>query len=178
MVAVATDFASSSCYGSVGYASPMATDEVQTARRARLQLAAEKVGGKAALGRLLGYVDGAFVGQMLRGDRPVTEDTVVKLEQKPGFHAWFSGGEKASTLPFRDLQGLEVQLITLFRQLSADHQHEFLVDLNDKVNETTGAASAQNPFAGVERRLSSDRRSATHIDERALPPPNRRRGTQ
>jgi hypothetical protein len=35
-------------------------------RRERLTAAVEKLGGKAALGRALGYKDGAFVGQMLR----------------------------------------------------------------------------------------------------------------
>lgn len=47
----------------------------------RLQLAADRVGGKAALGRLLGYKDGAFVGQMLRGERPVTEKTMQAITE-------------------------------------------------------------------------------------------------
>ena len=45
----------------------------------RLKIACERVGGKAALGRALGYKDGAFVGQMLRGDRPITEKTIASL---------------------------------------------------------------------------------------------------
>jgi SOS-response transcriptional repressor LexA len=58
-------------------------------RRKRLSDAAEKAGGKAALGRLLGYVDGAFVGQMINGIRPVTEKTVNALEALPGYTSWF-----------------------------------------------------------------------------------------
>lgn len=45
----------------------------------RLKIACDRVGGKAALGRALGYKDGAFVGQMLRGDRPITEKTIAAL---------------------------------------------------------------------------------------------------
>lgn len=45
----------------------------------RLDIACERMGGKAALGRALGYKDGAFVGQMLRGDRPITEKTIAAL---------------------------------------------------------------------------------------------------
>ena len=45
----------------------------------RLEIACERVGGKAALGRALGYKDGAFVGQMLRGDRPISEKTIAAL---------------------------------------------------------------------------------------------------
>jgi hypothetical protein len=45
----------------------------------RLRMASERVGGDAELGRMLGYKDGAFVGQMLRGDKPITEKTINKL---------------------------------------------------------------------------------------------------
>lgn len=44
-----------------------------------LEQAAELVGGKAQLGRALGYKDGAFVGQMLRGERPVSEKTLALM---------------------------------------------------------------------------------------------------
>lgn len=45
----------------------------------RLKMASERVGGDAQLGRLMGYRDGAFVGQMLRGSKPITEKTIQKL---------------------------------------------------------------------------------------------------
>lgn len=54
------------------------------ARRSMLLRACDLMGGKAELGRALGYRDGAFVGQMIRGDRPVTEKTLramVELRQ-------------------------------------------------------------------------------------------------
>lgn len=64
-------------------------DRLQAHRRARLLAAADKEGGKAALGRLLGFKDGAFIGQMIRGERPVTEETVLNLEGKSGYKGWF-----------------------------------------------------------------------------------------
>lgn len=58
-------------------------------RRERLLELAEKHGGNAALGRLLGYKDGAMVGQMLRGERPITEKTIAKAQTLPGSAGWF-----------------------------------------------------------------------------------------
>lgn len=56
----------------------------------RLRRAAERMGGKAALGRMLGYVDGAFVGQMIKGDRPITEKTLEALIAIPDISDLFS----------------------------------------------------------------------------------------
>lgn len=53
-------------------------------RRQLLEETADKVGGKVALGRRLGYQDGSFVGQMIRGERPVSESTLRRLS---GIHA-------------------------------------------------------------------------------------------
>lgn len=50
-------------------------------RITRLQIASDRVGGDAPLGRLLGYKDGAFIGQMLRGEKPITEKTIKKILQ-------------------------------------------------------------------------------------------------
>lgn len=59
----------------------------------------EREGGKAPTGRKLGYKDGAFVGQMLRGDRPITEKTVLAAHALPGYSDWFSvPGEGGTTL--------------------------------------------------------------------------------
>lgn len=62
--------------------------DVQSWRRKRLSDAAKKKGGKAALGRALGYKNGAFVGQMLSGMRPVSEKTVEAIEAMHGFAGW------------------------------------------------------------------------------------------
>lgn len=49
-------------------------------------------GSKAALGRALGYQDGSLVGQMLRGERPITEKTVDRIVTMSGgrYRGWFS----------------------------------------------------------------------------------------
>lgn len=66
-------------------------------RRQRMEALAQRVGGNAELGRLLGYRDGAFVGQMIKGTRPITEATVHKAESLrherlgiSGARGWFA----------------------------------------------------------------------------------------
>lgn len=56
---------------------------------------AVKMRGRYALGRALGYRDGAYVGQMILGQRPITEKTIAKAEALKGpngerFRGWFS----------------------------------------------------------------------------------------
>ena len=67
---------------------------IQEWRAQRLAAMVEREGGKAPAGRRLGYRDGAFVGQMLRGERPITEKTVLAVHSLPGYSGWFS-----NTLP-------------------------------------------------------------------------------
>ena len=38
----------------------------------------------------MGYRDGAFVGQMLRDERPISEKTVAQIHALPGGKGWFS----------------------------------------------------------------------------------------
>lgn len=64
-------------------------EEIQRRRRKRLEAAAERAGGNAALAKLLEYKDGAFVGQMIRGKRPITETTILKLQAVRGYRNWF-----------------------------------------------------------------------------------------
>lgn len=56
-------------------------------------------GNKAALGRALGYRDGAFVGQMLRGERPISEKTISQIHALPGGAGWFSDDGNVSPGP-------------------------------------------------------------------------------
>lgn len=64
--------------------------DLQEWRRQRLNALADKMLGKAALGRALGYRDGAYVGQMISGLRPITEKTIAAAEALPGARGWFS----------------------------------------------------------------------------------------
>lgn len=55
---------------------PGGSKDSDDVRIALLQRAVELMGSAAELGRALGYGSGAFIGQMLRGERPITEKTV------------------------------------------------------------------------------------------------------
>jgi phage repressor protein C with HTH and peptisase S24 domain len=77
----------------------MRDDELER-RCQRLKDAVDREGSKAELGRKLGYSSGAFVRQMVDGERPITEKTVVALEALPGYGGWFSKpGQRARTAP-------------------------------------------------------------------------------
>ncbi|WCM92839.1 S24 family peptidase [Acidovorax sp. NCPPB 2350] len=64
---------------------------LQLYRRQRLEQAvAHLTGGNVtALGRMLGYRDGAFVRQMLSGSRAVSDKTVRAIEALRGMRGWF-----------------------------------------------------------------------------------------
>lgn len=68
-------------------------------RRKRLGDLAKKIGSNAELGRLLKYKDGAYVRQMIAGERPITEKTIAKAEALPGCAGWFTGGAAGRTTP-------------------------------------------------------------------------------
>ncbi|MDO3524522.1 S24 family peptidase [Ralstonia pseudosolanacearum] len=65
---------------------------IQDWRTQRLKAAVDKIadGNVTAFGKRLGYKDGAFVRQMLSGNRPVSEKTVRAIEDLPGLANWFS----------------------------------------------------------------------------------------
>jgi hypothetical protein len=79
----------------------MDLDELLMWRRERLQALASKLGGNAALGRRLGYKDGAFVGQMIKGLRPITEKTIQTIHEMSEARGWFS--------PPGNVEGMDVQ---------------------------------------------------------------------
>lgn len=82
----------------------MITNSIQHWRIERLAAMVEREGGKAPAGRKLGYKDGAFVGQMLRGERPITEKTVNAVHALPGYTGWFSTAHGAvASLPVNAL---------------------------------------------------------------------------
>ncbi|WP_120291011.1 LexA family transcriptional regulator [Paraburkholderia sp. BL23I1N1] len=66
--------------------------ELARQRIEALRAAIDKLcgGNRTAFGKRLGYKDGAFVRQMLSGDRPVTEKTIRAIEALPGMKNWFS----------------------------------------------------------------------------------------
>lgn len=82
----------------------MNEQKIQEWRIQRLEDLARREGGKAALGRKLGYKDGAFVGQMLRGERPVSEKTVHAVHSIPGYSGWFENEDDSSRPVLIDLE--------------------------------------------------------------------------
>jgi len=74
-------------------------------RRKRMSDLADHVGGKAALGRLLGYKDGAFVRQMIAGERPITEKTIRSVHEKPGLTGWFVLQDTGAVIPSHEDDG-------------------------------------------------------------------------
>ncbi|WP_199135441.1 hypothetical protein [Delftia sp. ASV31] len=68
----------------------MDNDEQSNFRRERLEALAVHMGGRAALGRAIGYKDGAYINHMVNGLRPITEKTIAQCEQLPGAAGWFS----------------------------------------------------------------------------------------
>lgn len=69
-------------------------------RKRRLEAFAKKAGGNKSAGQKLGYKDGAFVGQMIKGERPITEKTIAKIHSLSGFENWFL---EVSGWPFEEV---------------------------------------------------------------------------
>lgn len=92
----------------------MDLDDLQNWRRERLEALAQKLGGNAALGRRLKYKDGAFVGQMIKGLRPITEKTISAIHEMPEARGWFNppgnveGGEAQDLDHHPDLEPVRV----------------------------------------------------------------------
>lgn len=71
--------------------------------------------GYASLGRMLGYRDGAFISQLAKGTRPISEDFVARCEELPGFAGWFH--------PYKDDGDLFTpELLTKLKNMPADER--------------------------------------------------------
>ncbi len=103
----------------------MNSNEIAEHRKLRLQQFCDLVfsGKKSSLGRALGYRDGAFIGQMLRGERPITEKTVNQIHELPGGYSWFTG--EVSIAP-QTKEGIHIPLLANTGSMGSgeDHQDE------------------------------------------------------
>lgn len=79
----------SQCSFSNRYAEKMTEIDEDEWRQKRLSDLAREKGGNASLGRLLGYNDGAYIGQMISGHRPITEKLIKKVHGMHGLGGWF-----------------------------------------------------------------------------------------
>lgn len=81
----------------------------------RLRAAIQKLdeGNLNAFGRRMGYADGSYIGQMIRGTRAISEKFVRKFEDDNRLPGWFD--------PRIDHEGPEYQLLTelVSRQIPA-----------------------------------------------------------
>jgi len=114
----------------------MDAQSLQTYRVSRLEALVQREGGKAALGRRLGYKDGAFIGQMLRGDRPISEKTMQLVDSLPGCKGWFNGanqGHTATETTSKLPEALEIMADALRRadELTIDQVRPLLARLVD-----------------------------------------------
>jgi hypothetical protein len=79
----------SQCSFSKSYPRNMSEPVEQQWRQQRMADLSRLKGGNASLGRLLGYRDGAYVGQMIGGHRPITEKLIEKIHGMHGLSTWF-----------------------------------------------------------------------------------------
>jgi len=87
----------------------MDAQRLQAYRVERLEALVQKEGGKAALGRKLGYRDGAFIGQMLRGERPISEKTIQLVDNLPDRKGWFNNINENNQEVMISKAGLKLQ---------------------------------------------------------------------
>lgn len=83
--------------------------ELQKWRIERLRAAIDKVanGNKTEFGRRLGYRDGAFIRQLLSGDRAIREKTITSIETLPGMKGWFLDPDLAAAPGSESSPGLD-----------------------------------------------------------------------
>jgi hypothetical protein len=148
-------------------------------RRERLNELVDTV-GQTRLANEIGTPK-SHLSALQAGKRGIGDDLAAKLDRfgveelgkPPG---WLDATEEApqqpAAVPFRDLGPFEAQLITLFRALSPDEQHDHLVELNKRVDKSNGdKVSHLNPYAGIERRkqavpVAVERRGQFGSDDR------------
>lgn len=132
------------------------------------------------------------IGQVINGPTiAMTADNSARSARFLGVSGfWLATGEgemiesmaPLPTTPFRDLNAFEGQLVEMYRQLSHDRQHDYLIELSKEVNIGALAPSPQNPFINDRRGINfghePERRSATRILDGGDAPDPGKRGTQ
>jgi phage repressor protein C with HTH and peptisase S24 domain len=123
----------------------MNESQLEAFRVKRLADAIAKVSGgnQTDFGRKLGYVDGAFVRQMLRGTRKVKEDTIRKIESLPGMRGWFDPKQVSGTTShFRGGVAEPAPLYAVPKSLQSDARIPALKSLPDDVDIPLSSAIA------------------------------------
>lgn len=93
----------------------------------RLQAAIDKLdeGNLQAFGRRMGWKDGSYVGQMLRGSRPITEKLIQRIEEIRGMAGWFD-----PEIELSEQGALEYRIrVELLRREIPQHTLQTILDL-------------------------------------------------
>ena len=106
----------------------MNSDDMKTWRQKRLADFAAAMGGEKMAGQKLGYKDGAYIWQMIKGRRPITEKTVDKVHQIRGFAHWFD-----SALAIAPADAAATGVRAVFRQSSAPSLADHLQGLGEQL---------------------------------------------
>lgn len=94
--------------------------------------------GNANLGRKLGWRDGAYVGQMISGHRPITEKIIQKAESLQGYRGWFDRSkaqEQAKGMVFEELKPEEKAFLEDFRVLTDNEKVKLAAEVAQRADE-------------------------------------------
>ncbi|WP_343592642.1 S24 family peptidase [Paracidovorax wautersii] len=156
--------------------------DLQSYRKQRLLAAIDHLtgGNVAAFGRSVGYRDGAFVRQMLSGERAISEKTLRAVEALPGMSGWFSippanapfhVAEQLATyrLPAADAQEQTVCIPIVHLELTSGSR-DFIAVRSDAVG-AEDASGVCFPLAWVQRRgLERKRLLAVRMPDDSMSP--------
>lgn len=82
-------------------------------------------GNLAAFAQRMGWKDGSYVGQMLRGTRPISEKFIRKVESIPQMAGWFDSNHQ-----LEQIGSLEQKIRTeLLQREVPDHILQTILDL-------------------------------------------------
>lgn len=115
-------------------------------RMHRLEELVTEAGSATALATKIA-VPKSHISALQAGNRGIGDLLAAKLERKFDKPAGWMDLPAGANLTMSELNGFEGQLVTLFRQLGPDTQHDTLVELNDKVGARSTKPSAATPYA-------------------------------
>ena len=113
------------------------TAEIDAALRARLHEAVNRftAGNTDAFGRLLGYMNGGYVREMLVGNKPVRRAIIERANANPELAGWFDDFLPKPVQPVQVLPADALRIAETFAKLPvesvapADSRHQLYIDI-------------------------------------------------
>jgi hypothetical protein len=129
---------------------PKRPPEVDAAVRARLHEAVNKFtgGNTDAFARMIGYLNGGFLRELLAGNKPVRNAIVRRFEAVPELRGWFEGYVPDAAPPHNtyaaDAQRIAdtFSLIPTLSAAQADSRHQLYIDIMAMLNARVAAGPA------------------------------------